>query len=130
MDFEAYRSSPLWDKKIIMSEETKYNPDTVGTAAALVNYGEAIEHLRNGGIASREGWNGKGMYVFKQVPSKVPAEIVPKMSSLPQAVKDRMTSQNVSPSYQNQMAIVKADGTVDSWVASSSDTFATDWVLS
>lgn len=106
-----------------------YNPDTVGSATSLSNYGCAIEHMRNGGIISRVGWNGKGMYVFKQVPSRVPAEIVPKMSSLPESVKARMLSNETSPDYQNQMAIVKSDGSIDSWVASSSDTFAGDWIL-
>jgi len=106
-----------------------YNEDTVGTAQQLTTYGKAIEHLRAGGIAHREGWAQSGLYVFKQVPSKVPAEIVPKMSSLPDAVKARMTENNTSPNYQNQMAIVKPDGSIDSWVASSSDTFAQDWIL-
>lgn len=121
-----------------------YNPDTVGTAIPTeqksesrvqgdvvgVTYGHAIEHMRNGGIISRMGWNGTGLYVFRQVPSKVPANIVPKMSSLPQAVKDRMVADNISPDYQNQMCIVKPDGSIDNWVASSSDTFACDWILS
>ena len=111
-------------------ETTTYNKETVGSAQVLVNYGEAVEHMRGGGIVSRVGWEGKGLFVFKQVPSQVPAEIVPKMSSLPERVKFRMESVKMSPNYQNQMAIVKEDGTIDSWVASSSDTFAEDWVLS
>ncbi len=122
-----------------MSDENdNYNPDTVGTAEPhsepvgeiqTHTYGEAIEHLRKGGVITRPSWNGPNMYVFKQVPSKVPAEIVPKMSSLPEAVKRRMMEDGTSPDYQNQMAIVKPDGTIDSWVASSADTFATDWIL-
>jgi len=114
-----------------------YNPDTVGTATPAKplkqtishTFGEAIEHMRDGGYVRREGWNGTGMYAFKQVPSKVPANIVPKMSSLPQSVKDRMQLEGVSPDYQNQMVIVKPDGSIDNWVASSSDTFALDWIL-
>lgn len=92
-------------------------------------FGHAIDHLRTGGIVARKGWNGAGMYVFKQAPSKVPAHVVPNMSSLPDAVKERMQHDKISPDYQNQMAIVKPDGSIDSWVASSADTFATDWVL-
>ena len=135
---------------VVMCEETlkvlrgmdvnkaNFNPDTVGTAVPQVEqypeqrhvtFGQAIEHLRKGLPISREGWNGKGMYVFKQVPSKVPAEVVPKMSSLPEAVKDRMMVDGIAPDYQNQMAIVKPDGSIDSWIASSADTFATDWIL-
>ena len=114
-----------------MKTEEKYNPNTVGIAIPTKprqqtishTFGEAIEHMR-------DGWNGKGMYVFKQVPSKVPAFVVPKMSSLPHSVKDKMIGDGISPDYQNQMAIVKSDGSIDSWVASSSDTFALDWILS
>ena len=27
------------------------------------NFGEAIECIKQGGVASREGWNGKGQYI-------------------------------------------------------------------
>ena len=111
--------------------------DTVGTAVPTnekhpkgVTYGEAIEHLRRGGVVSRHGWNGSGMYVFKQVPSKVPKEIIHKMSSLPEKVKTKMIESDTFPYYQNQMSIVDSFGKINSWLASSSDTFADDWVLS
>lgn len=29
-----------------------------------MNFGEALELLKHGGIVSRKGWNGKGMYVY------------------------------------------------------------------
>ena len=118
-----------------------FNPETVGSSDTTsgedrtqahidgITYGAAIEHMAMGGIVARQGWNGKGMYVFKQVPSKVPADVVPKMSSLPDSVKERMQHDGIAPDYQSQMAIVKPDGSIDSWVASSADTFATDWVL-
>ncbi len=107
----------------------KNNTQNIGSAKQYVTFGAAIEHLRNGGMIERKGWNGKGMFVFKQVPSRVPAEVVPKMTSLPESVKARFSSEGVSPDYQNQMAIVKPDGSIDSWIASSADTFATDWIL-
>jgi len=119
-------------------EDDNYNPDTVGTATPVKNegiklwectYGDAINHMLNGGAVQRKDWFKLGMYVFKQVPSKVPTDVVPKMSSLPDAIKDRMIADRIEPNYQNQMVIVKRDGSIDSWVASSADTFATDWVL-
>lgn len=93
------------------------------------NFGEAIEALKEGKRVARSGWNGKGMFVFKQVPSPISKDIVPKMTSLPQSVKDEFVRRDQGPTYVNQMAIVKPDGSVDSWVASSSDTFAEDWVI-
>ena len=94
-----------------------------------LNYGHAIEALKKGSRVTRTGWEGKGLFVFKQVPSPIKAEIVPKMTSLPQSVKEEFMRREQGPNYQNQLALVKQDGSVDSWVASSSDTFAEDWII-
>jgi len=53
-----------------------------------MNFGQAIEALKEGKRVQRTGWNGKGLFVFMQVPSTINREIVPKMQSLPQSVKD------------------------------------------
>lgn len=94
-----------------------------------LSFGEVIEAMREGKCVSREGWNGKGMFVCKQVPAEIYCNIIPKMSSLPQEAKDLLYNRDKSIFYVNQMIIVKPDNTIDSWVASSSDTFATDWCI-
>jgi hypothetical protein len=94
-----------------------------------MNFGQAIEALKEGKKVAREGWNGKGMFVFKQVSSNVGIQYVPNMQSLPQSVKDEFVKRGENLSYLNQMCIVKSDNTIDSWVASSSDTFAEDWQI-
>ena len=48
------------------------------------NFGQAIEALKEGKRVARQGWNGKGMFIFQQVPSEINEEIVQKMQSLPQ----------------------------------------------
>ena len=90
-------------------------------------FGLAIEALRKGRRVARKGWNGKGMYIVKQVDSDISADIVPKMQSLPQTAKDTLYPNGIS--YRNQMIIINQDGVANSWVASSSDTFAEDWVI-
>lgn len=35
---------------------------------ALLNFGDALGRLREGGRVSRLGWNGKGMWLALQVP--------------------------------------------------------------
>ena len=30
----------------------------------IMNFGKALEELKNGNKIAREGWNGKGMYIF------------------------------------------------------------------
>ena len=93
----------------------------------LLTYGQAVELLEKGECISRKGWNGKNMFICKQVPSEIYCNIIPKMSSLPQKAKDILYSRDKSIFYDNQMIIVTEDNRINSWVASSSDTFAKDY---
>ena len=93
-----------------------------------MNYGKAIELLRQGKAVARQGWNGNGMFVCKQTPSEIYCNIIPKMQSLPDRAKEILFARDKPIHYQNQMIIVKPDNTIDSWVASSADTFAEDWM--
>ena len=93
-------------------------------------FGTALNLLRTGFCVRRSGWNGKGLFVVKQVPARITEEIIPKMQSLPQSAKDIiMARENKYIDYTNQMLIVNPDGRADSWVPSSSDVFAEDWEI-
>lgn len=93
-----------------------------------VNFGGAIDLLKAGLAVRRKGWNGKGLFIVKQVPSHITGDIIPKMQSLPQIAKDiLMQRENPHIDYTNQMLIINPDGRADSWVPSSSDVFADDW---
>ena len=91
-------------------------------------FGNVIQFLKEGKACRRSGWNGKGMFIIKQVPSHIGGDIIPKMQSLPQAAKDILMSRdNPHIDYTNQMLIINPNGRADSWVPSSSDIFAEDW---
>lgn len=92
-------------------------------------FGAAIQALHEGKIVSRAGWNGKGMFIFRQVPSEVPVEVIPRMTSLPEAVKERVLERGKPLRYQNQLAIVYPDNNVYGWVASPSDVLEADWCI-
>lgn len=95
-----------------------------------MSFGVAIEALKFGCAIRRSGWNGKGMFVVKQVPSAISETIIPGMQSLPQSAKDLlMARENKAIWYCNQMLIIHPDGRADSWVPSSSDIFANDWEI-
>lgn len=94
-----------------------------------MKFGEAVELLKEGNLLIRDGWNGKNMFVFRQVPSEINVEIVPKMTSLPEKVKLEFVKRGLNLKYTNQFAIVKPDNTIDSWVPSVSDTLAEDWLI-
>ena len=93
-----------------------------------MDFGEVIEALRSGLAVRRKGWNGKGLFIVKQVPSRITGDIISKMQSLPQSAKDiLMSRENPHIDYTNQMLIINTDGRADSWVPSVSDVFAEDW---
>lgn len=95
-----------------------------------MDFGKAIIALKQGKAIQRSGWNGKGLFVVKQIPASISADIIPKMQSLPQSAKDiLMSRENPHIDYTNQMLIVNPDGRADSWVPSSSDVFAEDWLV-
>ena len=80
-----------------------------------MDFGKAIKALKNGKAIYRSGWNGKGMFVIKQVPASINGDIIPIMQSLPQAAKDLlMTRENPHIDYTNQMLIINKDGRADS----------------
>lgn len=93
-----------------------------------LNFGQAIEALKAGKRVARTGWNGKGMFVVKQIPAVIGIDIIPRMQSLPDSAKDVLVDRGQSIRYENQMLIIDADGRADSWVPSSSDCFAEDWM--
>ena len=95
-----------------------------------MDFGDAIEVLKQGGAIRRKGWNGKGLFVIKQVPSHIESEIIPKMQSLPQSAKDLILKGKGFIDYTSQCLIYNENtGRADSWVPSISDVFAEDWEI-
>lgn len=101
-----------------------------------MNFGQAIEALNNDKRVQRSGWNGKGLFVFRQIPSSIGKEIVPKMQSLPQSVKDEFERRFNDESfkidaiyYDNQLAIVNESNMITGWSPSVADCMATDWIV-
>lgn len=98
--------------------------------SSTMDFGDAIEVLKQGGVIRRKGWNGKGLVVFKQVPAHIGSDIIPKMQSLPQSAKDLILKENGFVDYTSQCLIYnKNTGRADSWTPSISDVFAEDWEI-
>ncbi len=92
-----------------------------------LTFGLAVEALKLGYCVARSGWNGKGMFIYKALPNTVLSDIIPKMTSLPDSAKKLL--EGLELDFENGMTIVNSTGRADSWVASSSDTFAEDWYI-
>lgn len=95
-----------------------------------MSFGIAIQALKFGLAIRRKGWNGKGLFVIKQVPAHIGSDVIPKMQSLPQSAKDLILAGNGFIDYTSQCLIYNENtGRADSWVPSISDVFAEDWEI-
>lgn len=92
-------------------------------------FDKALQYLNEGKCISRSGWNGKDLFVFKNYPTTVEKESILDLASMPTSAKLILYDRNIKITYRNQMLIVNKDGTIDSWVPSSSDVFAKDWTI-
>ena len=108
--------------------------ETVGTAKQLVDFGEAIKALKQGKRVARNGWNGKGLFIFMQAPANISMQIVPKMQSLPRQVKEELEKrfndesfQIDSITYNNQIVSVNNSNLIQSWNPTVDCLFANDW---
>lgn len=111
-----------------------WSPKSVFDAAyrklGEMDFGLVIEALKSGLAVRRKGWNGKGLFVVKQIPSHIEGGIIPNMQSLPQSAKNILLSrENAHIDYTNQMLIINPDCRADSLVPSVSDVFAEDWEI-
>ena len=109
------------------------------------NFGEAIEALKQGKLVTREGWNGKGMFIFMRPADELHIDmVIDKVKSLPQSVKDYYlqdvlddNDNRVYPAAENDtikftayLCMKAADGTiVNGWLASQTDMLAEDWII-
>ena len=104
--------------------------DTSITTLPRMSFGIAIQALKFGLAIRRSGWNGKGLFVVKQVPAHIESDVIPKMQSLPQSAKDLILKGKGFVDYTSQCLIYNENtGRADSWVPSISDVFAEDWEI-
>jgi len=101
----------------------------------MINFSIVIDELQKGNMARRTSWE-TNTFIFRQVPSEINKEIVPKMQSLPQAVKTEFDRRFNDPSFQistlyydNQVAIVNSSNLIQGWNPSPADMFAMDWQI-
>ena len=97
-------------------------------------FGQAIGSLRGGFLVRREGWNGKGMFLFMRPWCVLDDKtIINDVKSLPYNFKEWVKAhpndarQRVFTEY---ICMKAADGTVvNGWLASQTDMLTGDWEL-
>lgn len=129
-DYDNYIS---WSPKDVFERSYRLNDN--------LTFGQAIEAAKQGKRIARQGWNGKGMFVFQRPTDELEVGfIIDKVKSLPQSVKDFFKSKDEKewPSEQgltkvkfgSYLCMYAADGSiVNGWLASQTDILAEDWVV-
>lgn len=83
-----------------------------------MNFGQAIEALKEGKKVSRAGWNGKGMFLFLVPGSKFIVNRPPLLGIYPEGTE---------VDYCPHIDMKTADEKVVPWLASQTDVLAEDW---
>lgn len=106
------------------------------TIGEVGSFGQALNSIQRGRLVTRQGWNGKGMFIFQRPEDSLPTNmIVNQVKSLPESFK-RWVSDNYGDSEADKikftayLCMKAADGTVvNGWPASQTDMFANDWMI-
>ena len=84
-----------------------------------MNFGQAVEALKQGKMIARKGWNGKGMSLYLITGTE-----------LQRAFKYGYGEYEGEPAFADTIAMITAQNTiVVGWLASQTDMLATDWVI-
>ena len=85
-----------------------------------MNFGQALEALKAGKRVSREGWNGKGMFLFLVPGSRFKVNRAPLLGIYPEGTEIN---------YHAHIDMKTAQDTVVPWLASQTDVLAEDWSI-
>lgn len=84
-----------------------------------MNFGQVIEALKNGKKVARNGWNGKGMFLY-----------LIKGTEFQNTLKYGYSEYENEPIMTDSIAMKTAQNTVVvGWLASQTDMLAEDWII-
>jgi len=84
------------------------------------NFSVALDSIKAGNKVARQGWNGKGMFVFLVLGSTFQVNRPPLLGIFPEGT---------SINYKPHIDIKGVDGSISTWVPSIGDILADDWVV-
>jgi hypothetical protein len=85
-----------------------------------MSFGLAVEAMKQGFKVSREGWNGKGMFLYYVTADYYPVKMP--------AAKSFFGENSLVP-YRDYIAMKTVNNDVVPWVASQSDILCNDWSI-
>lgn len=84
-----------------------------------MDFSDALRHLKAGKSVTREGWNGKGMFVYLVPGSRFTVNGPPLLGIYPEGREI---------DYRPHLDMRTADGSCVPWLASQTDLLADDWL--
>lgn len=86
----------------------------------MFSFSEALIHLKSGKKVARQGWNGKGMFIFLVNGSTFQVNRPPLLGIYPEGT---------TINYHAHVDMKTADGMIVPWLCSQTDMLAEDWVI-
>jgi hypothetical protein len=84
-----------------------------------MNFGQALTILQTGGVVARQGWNGKGLFLFLVPGSTFQVNRPPLLG---------IYLEGATVDYMPHIDMKTATGEIVPWLASQSDVLAEDWM--
>lgn len=85
-----------------------------------MDFSDALHVLKQGGKVQREGWNGKGMFIFLVPGSRFIVNRPPLLGIYPEGTQIN---------YHPHVDMKTADGQIVPWLCSQTDMLADDWQI-
>lgn len=96
-----------------------------------MTFEQALPYIKEGRVYTRLAWGVVTInkVIFRQNNNSVPADVVPKMTSLPQEAKNIFAKENLATlNYGNQVIMMDTDtGNCKNYIPDWEDIFADDW---
>ena len=90
------------------------------TDAKWFSFSRALDSLKAGNKVCREGWNGKGMFIFLVQGSTFTVNRPPLLGIYPEGTEVK---------YHAHVDMKTADGQIVPWLCSQTDMLASDWMI-
>lgn len=110
---DMWDGNQIWVPADIFEKE--YHPVGAGMSFSL-----ALAAVRAGKRVAREGWNGKGMFIFLVNGSRFTVNREPLLSIL---------GEGTQVDYHGHIDMKTAQGYIVPWLASQADMLADDWMI-
>ena len=86
----------------------------------LISFSKALEQIKEGKRVCREGWNGKGMFIFLVPGSKFKVNRPPLLG---------IYEEGTEIDYHPHIDMKTADNKIVPWLCSQTDMLADDWLV-